>query len=171
MVKRLSYDFFICAAFLVLFGLVGFGGASSGPAPVDLGLAAVVLGAGFYLWSGTDVARLVGMSCLGLVIAVGAVSFLSGHYMPGTIVAGFGLARLAGGAAAFGSRAAAPAVPSSYGQPQSPYAPPQYAPPQYGYGQPQHGPQQTPSTVGDPRFGAPVPGQAPPAAGPYAPPA
>ena len=174
MVNRLSVSFFVCAGFLALFALVGFGGTSSGPAPVDLVLAAVVLGCGFYLRSGTELARLVGMCCLGLVVVVGAISFTSGHYVPGTIVAGFALARLASAAAAFGSGAAAPADPyappqSPYAPPQSPYAPPPFGTPPPGYGQPPYGPPQPTAAVGDPRFGPPVPVQPP--YGPPQPPA
>jgi hypothetical protein len=164
MVNRLSVSFFVCAGFLALFALVGFGGTSSGPAPVDLVLAAVVLGCGFYLRSGTELARLVGMCCLGLVVVVGAISFMSGHYVPGTIVAGFALARLASAAAAFGSGAAAPADP--YRQQQPPYAPPPspYAPPPSPYAPP-------PSPYAPPPFGTPPPGYGQPQYGPPQPPA
>jgi hypothetical protein len=175
---RHSVSFYICAAFLAIFGVLGLNAYDPGPAKVELLLAVVVLAAGLYLHSGAEQARTVGMVVLAGVIAYGAWQLTQGAYVPGTIVAGFALVRLA----TAGSSTAAPQVGLQQAyqpgyQPQQPYgyapgAPQQMyygqqplgqpapygAPPAAPYGAPQPYPAPPPpQTVGDPRFGAPVP--------------
>ena len=92
---RHSVSFYICAAFLAIFGFVGLSSVDPGSAKVELGLAVLVLAAGLYLHSGAEQGRLVGMVALGVVIAYGVWQLTQGQYVPGTIVAGLAMIRLA----------------------------------------------------------------------------
>jgi hypothetical protein len=171
---RHSVSFYVCAAFLAIFGFMGMSSFDPGPAKIELVLAVVVLGAGLYLHSGAENGRLVGMVVLGGVIGFGALQMFSGHYVPGTIVAAFALFRLAST-----QQQTAPQTPP-VGYPQQPYGsppqPPTGAPQQMWYGQqplgqpapygaaPPAGPTPPPPAapmVGDPRFGPPQPPQPP----------
>ena len=118
---RHSVSFYICAAFLAIFGFLGLSSIDPGPAKIELLLAVVVLGAGLFLHSGAEQGRAVGMGVLAVVIAYGAWQLTQGAYVPGTIVAGFALFRLATAT----STTAAPAAgqPNGYqpGYGQQPY--------------------------------------------------
>jgi hypothetical protein len=116
-----SVSFYICAAFLAVFGFVGLNSFDPGSSKIEIALAIVVLAAGLYLHSGAQNGRIVGLVVLGGVIAFGFIQLVSGHYVPGTIVAGLALYRLA----------AAGTVTSA---PSSGYPPPY--PGQQPYGQP-----------------------------------
>jgi hypothetical protein len=159
---RHSISFYVCAAFLALFGVIGLNGVDPGTAKIELLLALVVAGAGLYLHSGAEQARTVGLGVLAVVIGYGFWRLTQGGYVPGTIVAGIALFRLA----TAGSTSPAPA---RTGNPQAPV--PQPYPP--GYGQPPAGPQQQifygQQPLGAPApYGSPAPYAAP---APYAPPA
>jgi uncharacterized membrane protein YtjA (UPF0391 family) len=185
---RHSVSFYVCAAFLAIFGFLGLNGVDPGSAKVELVLAVLVLLAGLYLHSGAEQGRLVGMVALGVVIAYGVWQLTQGQYVPGTIVAGLAMIRLVSA----GSTTTAPPVgylPGHQpGHPQQPYGQPYSYPPA---GQPQqmyHGqqplgppapygsppspagaapqaypaPPPPPAPVGDPRFGPPNPYAPPP---------
>ncbi len=182
MSKRLSIEFFVCAALMLVFG-AGFGSYGRRPVGLELALAAAVAGAGLLLLTGHEQARPVGIVVLGAVTLVGGVSTFSGSYMPGTIVALITLIRMlsAGSGATGGTGGGLPPDPSRAGQPSygQAYGSAGTSQPYGGYGGVPPV-QQQPATqpyVGDPRFGAPVPVQpqypqpAPPPAPPAAPPA
>jgi hypothetical protein len=177
--KQQSTEFFICSALMLVFG-VGFHSYGA-PVGLELALAAAVAGAGLFLLTGNEQARMVGIVVLGAVALVGGVSTFSGSYMPGTIVAVITLIRmLSTGGAGLGTRGLPPdpsgvaqpyyGQPAGYGataspQPYGSYGAQPPAPPQ-PYGQ---SPAPQPY-AGDPRFGAPTPAQAmPPAPMPPAP--
>jgi uncharacterized membrane protein YtjA (UPF0391 family) len=92
---RQSVSFYVCAAFLAIFGFLGLSSYDPGPAKIELVLAVVVLAAGLFLHSGAEQGRVVGMGVLALVIAYGGWQLTQGGYVPGTIVAAFALFRLA----------------------------------------------------------------------------
>ena len=165
--KQDSIQFFICAALMLVFG-AGFHSYGA-PVGLELALAAAVAGAGLFMLTGNEQARIVGIVVLGAVALVGGVSTFSGSYMPGTIVAVITLVRMLSGGGALTTRGL-PADPSGTGQP--------YAGQPYGYGgtgspqpygsyssQPPVQPQpygQPPAPqpyAGDPRFGTPTTAQ------------
>jgi hypothetical protein len=114
--KALSISFFITAAILGLFGAATMG-SNQGSAFAQLGLGVVMLGAGLFLRQGTAEARIAGLAAAALTSAFGAFELLTSHgYVPGTIVAIFAFARLAGASGAFGEQ------PSSSQHPASGYA-------------------------------------------------
>ena len=114
--KALSISFFITAAILGLFGAATMG-SNQGSAVAQLGLGVVMLGAGLFLRQGTAEARIAGLAAAALTSAFGAYELLTSHgYVPGTIVAIFAFARLAGASGAFGEQ------PSSSQHPASGYA-------------------------------------------------
>ena len=135
MAKSLSTQFFIAAALLALFGLAENAPSSGMPASsssnlgmIQLVLAVAMAGAGVFLRGGTPAARAVGLCVAGGTALFGAYALLSGMgYVPGTIVAIYGLFHLlnAEGAFADGTQ---PAQTACDPLPYSPAAPPATAP-------------------------------------------
>jgi hypothetical protein len=130
--KSLSINFFITAALLALFGTAAVNtGAGGGPA--QLALAAVMVGAGIFLRTGTPQSRVAGLAAAALTCAFGAFELVTGSgYVPGTIVAIFAFARLMGAEGGFDTMAPAGRQPSDFQQPPPYGAPPTY--PQNPYG-------------------------------------
>ena len=150
---RVSIQFFVAAAFLAVFGFLNSSQYGTSLVP-SLVLAAACVGAGLTVRAGTPNGRLVGLIVAAGTVAYGVISLLGAHYLPGSIVAGFVLVRLATSGAAF--TGGAPSGPGAYQA--GPY---QQAPyPQQPYGQPTYG--QAPSgqpVAGQPQYGTPTPGQ------------
>ncbi len=167
--KQHSIEFFVCAALMLVFG-AGFH-SSGAPVGLELALAAAVAGAGLFLLTGNEQARIVGIVVLGAVALIGGVSTFSGSYMPGTIVAVITLVRMLSTGGGLSTRGLPP-DPSAAGQPYSgqPYgygstgSPQPYGsygaqPPAPAPSQPYGHPPATQPYAGDPRFGAPTPAQ------------
>jgi hypothetical protein len=177
---RISIQLFVAAGFLAVFGALNSSQYGTSLVP-SLLLAAVCVGAGFAVRTGTPNGRLIGLVASGGTVAYGVISLFGQHYLPGSVVAMFALVRLATSGAAFGSGPSTGAVPipgaqyppatypqaqypqAQYPQAQYPHAPygqPAYGQPQPGpafgqpaYGQPPAPPASTPPSAGDPRFG------------------
>ena len=122
----ISVNFFIAAAFLLLFGVTAQNNGGTHGA-LQLVLAVVMAGAGVVLrTSRAPEAKLVGLAAAGLTTAVGAFLTVTGQgYVPGTIVAIIALVQLA---SVSGSPAPLPPAPPV--QPVQPWpAPPASASP------------------------------------------
>src|SRR3954469_11194458 len=88
-IRRQSTEFFIAAALLALFGLSALNNGT-GHGSLELVLAALMGGAGAFLSTGTQEARLVGLAAAGVtVLAGGYVLVVQGGYIVGTVVAVF----------------------------------------------------------------------------------
>lgn len=159
MAKSLSTQFFIAAALLALFGLAenapssGMpGSSSSNLGMIQLVLAVAMAGAGVFLRGGTPAARAVGLCVAGGTALFGAYALLSGMgYVPGTIVAIYGLFHLlnAEGAFADGTQPAQTACdPLPYSPAAPPATAPGFAPTSYGQSAPL-----APPPASDDRFG------------------
>jgi hypothetical protein len=126
-ISRVSYEFFIAAALLVLFGASAM--HNQGPhGPLQIALAVMMSGGGMYVRSGTREGRVIGLYAAAATVVVGGyVLVFENDYFVGTIIAIFALFRLwsAGGRPVM--QQVAQAIPS---QPLAPFD----APEPYGGG-------------------------------------
>lgn len=149
--KRLSVEFFVCSALLLVFG-AGFSSMYGSSVGLALFMSASVIGAGLYLRTEADAARLVGLGVMAVVVAIGGYSTFTGRYMPGTVIALITLVRMVSSGAMSGSSAAGGAAAGTRPVAGQPY--PAFAPPQ-PFAAPTGGPARAQPYLGDPRFGPP----------------
>jgi len=82
---RISIQLFVAAAFLAVFGALNSSQYGTSLVPSIL-LAAVCVGAGFAVRTGTPNGRLIGLVASCGTVVYGVISLFGHHYLPGSVV-------------------------------------------------------------------------------------